>query len=320
MRLLCALLALILATPALAETCPPGVGKLHGKCQQPVPATSMAIPIDPFAGLTPAPLAKQQPEIGQKVRSGETWTGMWMAGRARSGFEGTTSALVDGATLRTIKVTDPGEYGVSFCPASHLTIDGFLITRSGPTAFDMPTGIQLGRKGCGTSGADVLIQNGTISGFQSLPAAGAYPNGDGLAVAPDYTRVTIRNVLSSHNTDGCFDLQGTAMTLDGVTAFGCNRNYRLWGTGAATTVTSQDARAEDIWLGAINGVAANWHIAKLIVIRDGKNAAPILYSDNPGAKLTIDACELRGVPAGTPLIKGRAVLMLGPGCQPGAAR
>lgn len=233
-------------------------------------------------------------------------------------IEGDNDEPAQNIEIRTVEITRAIRDGISFCDADHVLIDTFSIEHSDTTNLgsDLPEGIGFGRKGCGISGSHITIRNGTVSGFRMGVEAGVYTNGDGISTEAGYNNVTIQNVTSSGNADGGFDLKSTNTMLDGTVASGNGRNYRLWATGRASTITSKDARAEDIWLGADTTA---WHIGKLIVIRDGKNDAPLIYSDHAGAQLTIESCELHGVPNGTPIIKGHARLNLGPGCQPGAA-
>jgi hypothetical protein len=299
------------ATPAFAVDCKPDQRKLHGKCVS-KRAMPVAAPADPFASLKPAPTAKTQPEIGQKVRSGDSFTDVWHLGRKRSGFEGTVSAPVVGATLRNIKVTDPGSYGISFCRASHVVIDGFQITRSEPAKVPVPTGIGFGRSGCGVTGADITIANGIVSGFVSPRVADTYWNGDGVAVER-YDGVSIVNVIAENNADAGFDLKSTGTWLDRTTARANGRNYRFWGDGKAGTITSEEPRGAHVWVNA--KTPQSWTIAKLIA--RSKTSAPILrIENNHPVSITIERCDL-SVPAGTQLLWGgrKATVTWGPGCE-----
>lgn len=312
-RILLAVLALFaFAAPAHAASCKAGERKLHGKC---VPARTAAAgaAVDPFAVLTPKPVGKTQPEIGQKVRSGETYTGVWIDARKRSGFEGTTTAPVDGATLRTVKVTDPGSYGISFCDASNVLIEQFRITRSAPASVSVPTGIGFGRSGCGEKGSNITIRNGVVSGFGATPVAGKYTNGDGIANEGGYTGFTIANVTSSNNGDGGFDLKSKNTRLDDTIAIGNGRNYRLWGSGTAGTITSENPRGAHVWIAK---TATSWHIAKLVA-RSALSSTVLQFdAKNMGIVVTIDACDLTGLAKGSTLVTGATgnKVTLGSGC------
>jgi len=192
------------------------------------------------------------------------------------------------------------------------SIDGFTLRNFNLThastpnvSPDLPEGIHV------EAGKNILIENGTISGFQMTMAPDRYWNGDGIATEQGVVGVTIRTVTVADNTDGGVDLKSIGNVLDHVTAIRNNRNFRFWGNVEASTLTSIEpkkrggnASSAHVHIAGNNVAPPVIHIGKLVV-RANSSTAPILMIENGAALVTIDDYDIK-VPAGTKLMVGGA--------------
>jgi hypothetical protein len=168
---------------------------------------------------------------------------------------------------------------------------------------ELPAGIEIQ----GTA-HDILVERVTARDFQMVPEGQKYLNGDGFSSERGAYRITFRQAAAFDNSDGGFDLKSKETRLDDTISAGNKRNYRLWGTGTAGTITSETPRKAHIWLAA----TADWRISRLVVT--SSTPVPIVDADSPHARLRVDSCEFR-VPRGTRLAVGGASISWGQGCS-----
>ena len=255
-----------------------------------------------------------------KASSGATIGPAWVAGPYRV-VEAPRQTLVDGLTITGLRATELVRDGIRLCLARRVLIERFDLRHAAKLSSgrDLPEGIALGSKGCGEAGSDIVIRRGRVSGFRSVRREGSYTNGDGIAIEGGYDRVLIEDVEASDNSDACFDLKPTNLTLRNLIAAGCNRAFRIWSPSAvATTLQARDFNGAAIWLGH----GANLHVRRFVA--SGGHAGSILFRWESGATLVIDECDLSGVAPGVVLTKAdgkAAAIKLGRGCQlPGEPR
>ena len=125
------------------------------------------------------------------------------------------------------------------------TIQNFKLTmrRQPQTEPNLPIGIAV------QGGRGITISDGEVSGFQMVRVPGKYTNGDGIAAERKVQDLTIVRVVSRNNSDGGFDLKSGNTKLDKLRSENNYRNYRLWGTIDAGTLTSIDPAGAHIWAG-----------------------------------------------------------------------
>jgi hypothetical protein len=159
------------------------------------------------------------------------------------------------------------------------------------------------------NGKNILIQDGTISGFKMTPVEGEYTNGDGISSERPVDHLTIRRVTSTDNSDGGFDLKSDHTYLYDTVAGRNFRNYRFWTRVTAGTIRSFDPVQAHIWVGAGAEVVIDRLVAK------SSTPVYVLWLDPEAKSVTIRSCDL-DVPAGTRFFKkgSKAQLNLGPGC------
>lgn len=187
-----------------------------------------------------------------------------------------------------------------------VTISNFTLRmRSTPQARPhLPEGIAI------TSGRNITIRDGRISGFRLRGAAGRYPNGDGIAAERAVSSLRIERVEANDNSDAGFDLKSRSTRLNALTARRNHRNYRFWGDVTAGTLMSVDPRDAHVWVGK----GAVVRIDRLIA-RSARNA-PVLRIEG-AREIVIARCELN-LPKGTPIVAGArngARIRLGVGCS-----
>lgn len=156
---------------------------------------------------------------------------------------------------------------------------------------ELPVGI-----GLEDSAEDVLIERTVVRGARMVRIPDKYTNGDGYSTERGNRRITFRQAEAYDASDGGFDLKSTETRLEDTVAGGNGRNYRLWRTGAGTTVISRDPTKAHIWLGK----GAHWRIRRLVV--RSRTRAPVIQV-SPGATLLIDSHDVQ-VPAGTRIVAG----------------
>jgi hypothetical protein len=180
-----------------------------------------------------------------------------------------------------------------------------LQMRSEPQSSpNLPIGIAV------QSGRDIVISDGTVSGFRMIEQQGKYTNGDGIATERPVDGLSIARVRSSDNSDGGFDLKSRNTKLDDLTAERNGRNYRLWGTVEAGTLNSADPRNAHVWVAK----GAEVHIRNLVA--SSSTRAALIKLEGP-AIVTVDHCTL-SLPPGTKIVGGQpqgAQVHLGPGCS-----
>lgn len=144
---------------------------------------------------------------------------------------------------------------------------------------DIPVGIAIKDEA-----HDIMIDGAEISGFQTQYPEGKYPQGDGISAERGNRNITLRNIFSHDNTDGCFDLKSSNTELDNLKAARCNWGYRLWANGHATTLTSEDARKAAIH---VPSETTDYVIDKLVMIGSGA----LVNFSKPG-RIQIKSCDL----------------------------
>jgi hypothetical protein len=188
------------------------------------------------------------------------------------------------------------------------TIQNFRLAmrRQPQTEPNLPIGIAV------QSGRGITISDGEVAGFQMVRVPGKYTNGDGIAAERQVQDLTISRVVSRNNSDGGFDLKSSNTKLDQLRAEHNYRNYRLWGTIDAGTLTSIDPAGAHLWAGN----RAVVHIKRRVASSSGR--APLVQVDG-ARQVEIDSCDLR-LPPGTPLVEGKTSetrVVLGRGCTIG---
>jgi hypothetical protein len=277
--------------------------------------TAILPPSDPFAGVVAKAVSGAKNSVGLKLATNMKVSRAWISGAYRAYGGPNNSAYADDITLDTVRATDVTRDGISLCNARRLTIRNFYLTHAAApsTGDDLPEGIALGRSGCGETGSNVTIASGYVSGFKSQTADGTYHNGDGVAVEGGYDTVYIGSVTSENNTDGCFDVKASHLTLDNLVARNCNRTYRIWSPSAeATTLTAEGFNGAALWAGQ----GASIHIAKFIA-RGGNKGAPVFRWES-GVTIIVDECDLTGLSPGVVLTKSDGTskqIKLGAGCK-----
>lgn len=248
-----------------------------------------------------------------KAASGLTIGPAWVEGAYRA-VESPHNQPVDGLAIIGFKGTDLVRDGIRLCLATHVLIQDFELRHAATPSQgrDLPEGIALGSNGCGQAGSDVVIRDGSVSGFQMTVQEGKYRNGDGIAIEGGYDRVLLQNIRSSDNSDGCFDVKASNLTMRDLVAERCNRTYRIWSPSAvATTLTARDFNGAAIWLGH----GANLHVHRFV--GTGGHPGSILFRWENDATLVIDECDLSGMSPGAILTKAdghAAAISLGRGC------
>lgn len=221
-----------------------------------------------------------------------------------------SKAVIRNLLIEGVTVTNAGREGIRIRgDADGVRIRDFAIKmRDVPqSGHQLPTGIAL------YSGRNIVIQNGSVSGFRMRPVKNKYTNGDGIASERAVDGLTILDVSSSDNSDGGFDLKGNNISLDRLTATNNKRNYRFWGDVHAGTLTSVNARGAAI---GIKGDAADPPLIEIgrLVIRQDKPVTLILVEGGP-ADIRIQECDIQA-PPGTKLLamKGAGTTDFGIGC------
>jgi hypothetical protein len=194
-----------------------------------------------------------------------------------------------------------GRAGMRFTGSTGVTVrKSKLRLRTPQTGSNLPVGIDI------RSGSRFRIEQVLSSGHNMVPVPGQYTNGDGFSTEREADDVTFRWTSATDNSDGGYDLKSTNTVLDGTGAARNGRNYRLWGSGRATTINSHDPLYAHIWAGK----TAVWTIDRLVATGGG-----VLVQVEPGAQLTILSCDLT-LWTGTKLVSGASAgLVLGEGCS-----
>ncbi|SEN50999.1 hypothetical protein SAMN05192583_2927 [Sphingomonas gellani] len=225
-------------------------------------------------------------------------------------FEG--SDATPRVTIARVTSLNAGPGGFYFRGSSSGTITDVRIeaTRPNTQSSKVPAGIGLAGKNANDNGGPWTISRFYIRGMQST---GDIFNGDGIATEKGYHDVTITDGYSGWNRDAGYDIKSVRTTLNRVAAEGNRRNFKVWGDSDWGTITSidpcQPGRGECAHV-QVQG-STRLHIGRLIA-RSG-NATPLFQTEGGIPTITVDACDLK-LPVGTPLLKGKAVLHLGPGC------
>jgi hypothetical protein len=250
------------------------------------------VALDVPGKIGPVPLASSGRVVTRAWQVVETWPKTDYTGQVNAGLVATEigrvgirlKGRVDGVTIRDFRLEHSAVENVS----PHL-----------PVAIAVE------------NGRDILIQDGRASGFQMTYVAGKYRNGDVYSTERLVDRITFRRVAARNASDGCFDLKSTNTILDQTTGGKCGIIYRLWGSGFATTIVSEDPRKYHVAF----YTGADWHIGHLTA--RAATTAPILFFEGltTGARVVIDGCTI-AVPRGTRLFLGKPpkTLILGPGC------
>lgn len=206
--------------------------------------------------------------------------------------------------IRGLKATGLTRDGIRLRNAPDAVIEDFDLQHAvaPSTGTNLPQGIAI------TSGSNITIRNGRVSGFRMPVVPGKYTNGDGPATEGG-TSGTIYNVVSEDNSDGGFDIKGT-WTLDRTIARRNARDYRFWNVVTAGTITAEGWTSAAVWVGK----GARVRIEHLIASND--TAAPLLIVAG-STDVVVTRCTLTR-PIGAPLVKSEGSgnrVVLGEGCK-----
>ena len=221
------------------------------------------------------------------------------------------NAYVRNLTMQGLVLTDLGREGIRIRgDAQGVRIKDFTIRMVGrPQSGDqLPTGI------VAFKGRNILVENGSIAGFQMIKVPMKYTNGDGFAAETGVNGLTIRNVQSNDNSDGGYDLKSTNTFLDRVGAARNGRNFRFWSSIRAGTLTVGDFRDAGIW---IKGAAEPPTILIDRLIVRMRSPGTILKIEGGPALVRIGSCDIRA-PAGSSLVEDESNasrLAFGSGCK-----
>lgn len=226
---------------------------------------------------------------------------------AKTGIYTDTAAIVRNLTVRNVNMTGIQREGFRIQgDTDGINMQNFVIQmRDQPQVSpDLPEGIAI------VKGKNITISDGYISGFKMVVVPGEYTNGDGIASERAVDSLTISRVTAVDNSDGGFDLKSTNTRLYDTIAERNYRNYRLWGSVQAGTITSIDSRGAHLQL----NTGAEVVIDKLIV--RSTTMGVIVQLDGPKS-IVIKECDLQ-VPAGTLFLRGDTTgvtMSFGPGCS-----
>jgi len=181
---------------------------------------------------------------------------------------------------------------------------------------DLPEGIHI------ESGSNIVIENGTITGFQMTMDEKSYWNGDGITTEKAVDGIVIRNIRADNNTDAGFDLKSFHTQMDNVEASGNKRNFRIWNGLTAGTMTIGNTlkrggafSTAGLWIRG-NSTVPIVTIDNLIV-RMTTPATIIQIEDGP-VDLRIAACDIQA-PPGSVMLKAEKAegmkIALGPSCK-----
>jgi hypothetical protein len=291
----------LLATAAPAETCAPGVSKLHGKCKRVAPVVEAPGVVNGVVRIT--------------VDSSDIKVGPFTAKDVRSAVEADAGVDVHNAQFTGIDGRGLGRFGIRLRFAYSTTISDFDLTHSSALSVspNLPGGIVIG------GGDGITIRDGQVSGYrmaQSFDALGkpVYLNGDGVAIEEGAQNVTIERVTATDNSDGGFDLKlGAGSWLDGLTAAWNNRGFRIWYQAEAGMLESIDNKTA-VWIG---GSATTVRIRRLVAKSRVPARVFLFDAKNKGIILKVGSCDLTGMAKGSTLGEGFSgnKVTLGPGCR-----
>jgi hypothetical protein len=187
--------------------------------------------------------------------------------------------------------------------AHDILIRNVTLRLAAPTPHpELPAGIEIQ----GTA-HDIVIDHVAARDFRMIPGTVKYLNGDGFSSERGAYRITFLNTSALNNSDGGYDLKSRDTRLANTLAARNKRNYRFWGTGRGSTVTSIAPRQAHIWL-AKN---ASWRIRRLVA--RSAAPAPIVDGEGPSARLIVESCTF-AVPRDTRLVTGKVSVTWGKGC------
>lgn len=221
-------------------------------------------------------------------------------------------AVVRNVTMQGLTLTELGREGIRIRgDTDGLTIKDFTIRMAAQpqNGNQLPTGI------AAYKGKNIVVENGTISGFKMVREKGKFTNGDGFAAEGGVDGLTVRNVSSNDNSDAGFDLKSKNTYLNGVSASGNGRNYRFWSSIRAGTLTVGEIQDAGIW---VKGAAKpNLITIDRLVVRTARPGRAVIRVEGGSADIRIKSCDIKA-PAGTVLVKdegGSSKLSLGRGCK-----
>lgn len=158
----------------------------------------------------------------------------------------------------------------------------------------------------GSTARDILVENGTLSGFYALAPGKKYEQGDCLSTERGNVNVTIRNVTCENVGDGGFDLKSSNTRLENLTAINAGHySFRIWAQATAGTLVSINPG----WGHVQGGSTTDLVIDKLVAV----GPKPLVVFDKPGGKVTIKSCDLSRW-TGTEKVKGKGTVSFGVGC------
>lgn len=184
------------------------------------------------AGVCPAPASPVVTRPGvngavavlRGVQSGLTIGPARVAAGVRAMESDEGSSLRDTRITRLTGIVERD--GIRLREARDVVIERFnLRMRDEPqTGSNLPEGIAI------ATGRNITIRDGMPFGFRMVPTGG-YTNGDGIATELA-TSGTITSAMSRGHSDAAFDLKGY-WRLDGASAYGSFRGYRIWGSAVS---------------------------------------------------------------------------------------
>lgn len=228
--------------------------------------------------------------------------GMEVAARACTGYRCIDAGPeANGAKIERIDWVY-GRGGLRFRDAHDIVVrDAVLRLRNPQTGSNLPVGIDI------RSGSRIRIERVTANGHQMVEQPKRYTNGDGFSTERLASDVTFTDTIANDNSDGGYDLKSTGTRLRSTKAARNGRNYRFWGQGNGETIFSASPRGAHIWAGK----TSLWSIDRLVATGGG-----VLVQAEPGARLTIRSCDLRGWNGDRLIAGATAGVKLGKGCRP----
>jgi hypothetical protein len=341
----------LIAMLATAAACPAGQhhsgGGPTGRCVPDAKPTAPAVAApaaDPMAPLPPALSSPGTLASTRKVRDGATLRNLSITGLGTIARpDGTASGLTisdvrtNGATdllraytwdavtpkltIARVEMLNNGAGGIQLRNASSGTISDVQIvaTRAETNCNSVPEGIALAGKSPSDIGGPFAITRAYVENIRTVTSC-SFVNGDGFAVEHGYHDVTISYSTAKGNGDAGFDIKGKGAVLNHVVSIDNRRNYKAWtGSNGENPMHWGDVTSIDP---GQPGSGAKAHIqvqgSGVLTIdkltASSNNTSPLFETENGTPTINVGACDLTGLPHGTSLLQGKAVLHLGMGC------
>lgn len=147
---------------------------------------------------------------------------------------------------------------------------------------------------------DITLDTCRVHNFTMPSVANVYRQGDGFSDEGGCSNMIYRNCYASGCTDGGWDIKSTNVLLEDCVADGNKRNFRFWGQGTATHITSINPTGAHISIHGAGSPSPCDMVIEHLVVRSN-NQMPIILVDSAGS-LHIESWDIQ-VPTGTPLYK-----------------